>query len=186
MTMTTTGDPEGLSSVVNLSGNTLNEEGIHLLSRGLSFCLTPRHINEKQLLDDLERYMYLRHLHLKGFFMEEEEEERNDVDISFHLPPKGRQAALETYIKKIRTDVDHHLNKLQVKHYTDNLPSKERTALNNLRQSTDIIIKLADKGSSVVVLSKVEYIKEADRELKDQTYYQQLTVDLTTQHVPEI
>ena len=71
--------------------------------------------------------------------MEEEEEERNDVDTSFRLastwmPLKGRETALETYIKKMRTDVEHHLNNLQVKRYKDNLPSKESTVLNNLRQ----------------------------------------------------
>ena len=173
-TTITRGDSKGLSTVVNLSGNALNEEEIHLLSRGLSFCPTPRHINEKQLLDNLESYF--RRLHLKEFFMEEEEEVRNDVDISFHppstwMPPKGREASLETYIKKIRTGVEHNLNSSQVKRHKDNLLSKERIPLNNLRQRTDIIIKPTDKGSAVVVLSKEDYIKEANRQLIDQTYY---------------
>ena len=38
----------------------------------------------------------------------------------------------------------------------------------------------------MVVLSKEDYIKEADRQLIDQTYYQQLTADLTIQHAAEI
>ena len=65
--------------MVNLSGVALNEDEIHLLSRGLSFCPTPHHLNKKDLLDDLERFF--RHLHVKEFFMVEEEKGGNDVDI---------------------------------------------------------------------------------------------------------
>lgn len=42
----------------------------------------------------------------------------------------------------------------------DNLTREERAALENLRQRNDIIIKPADKGSAVVVLSKENNIKE--------------------------
>ena len=80
------------------------------------------------------------------------------------MPPKGRDAALETYIRKTRTDVERQLNNLQANRhkYKNNLPSEERIALRSLRQRTDIIIKPADKGSAVVTLSKTDYIKEAD------------------------
>ena len=37
----------------------------------------------------------------------------------------------------------------------------------------------------VVVLSKEEYIKEAECQLNDQTYYQKLTTNLTTQYAAE-
>ena len=78
------------------------------------------------------------------------------------MPPKRRDAVLETYIKKTRTDVESHLNDLQTKMCRDNLPPEERSTLKNIRQCTDIIIKPADKASAVVVLSK-DYIKEANR-----------------------
>ena len=77
------------------------------------------------------------------------------------------EAALETYIKKVRTDVEHQLEVNKNKRCTDNLPSVERNALRNLQQRTDIVIKPADKGSAVVMLSKEDYIKEADRQLND-------------------
>ena len=79
------------------------------------------------------------------------------------MSPKWRNTALETYIEKTRTDVESHLNDLQAKRFKDNLPPEERSALRNLRQCTDVIIKPADKGSAVAVLSKDDYIKEANR-----------------------
>ena len=83
--------------MVNLSGSALSEAEINLLSKGLSFCPTPRHI-------DLEKFF--RQLRLKEFFLEEEEaEEESDAKALFHppsswMPPKRRDAALEAYIKE--------------------------------------------------------------------------------------
>ena len=37
----------------------------------------------------------------------------------------------------------------------------------------------------MVVLSKNDYINEADRQLNDTTYYEQLTADPTSQHTSE-
>ena len=65
-------------------------------------------------------------------------------------------------------------------------PVSRKNALRNLRQLTDIIIKPADKGSTVVVLSEEHYIKEADQQLNDQRYYQKLDVDPTPRYSPEI
>ena len=86
------------------------------------------------------------------FTSEEEEEEQNDARFPFHcpstwMPPKGRDAALETYIRSIRTDVEYQLDTRQAFRSRDNLPSEERLALKNLRHRDDIIIKPADKGS---------------------------------------
>ena len=67
------------------------------------------------------------------------------------MPPKGRNTALELYIKKVRTDVTKRLKKLQAHKLRDNLTSEERLALPDLRQRDDIITKPADKGSAVVI-----------------------------------
>lgn len=55
----------------------------------------------------------------------------------------------------------------------------EQTALENLRSYDDIIIKQADKGSSVVVMDKEAYLKEAMRQLDDKEVYQPLVKDPT-------
>ena len=87
------------------------------------------------------------------------------------MPPKGTNAALEIYIQQVRTDMEHHLDNINKKHCHDNLPSHQRKALRELRQRSDIRIKPADKGSAVVVLSKDDYIKEAESQLNNHAHY---------------
>ena len=48
-----------------------------------------------------------------------------------------------------------------------------------LKQRPDIAIKPADKGSAVVVLSLLDYIKEAERQLNDSATYWCMRKDLT-------
>ena len=71
--MRTSSDLESPTAVVNLSENALRRTKINLLSKGLSFCPTPCHIEKEQILDDLE--LFFRRLCLKEFFLEEEEAE---------------------------------------------------------------------------------------------------------------
>ena len=102
------------------------------------------------------------------------------------MPPKDTDAALEMYITKIMTAVNHQLTNLQAVQCKDNLLTEERTPLRNLQQRMDIIIKPADKCYLVVVFSKEGYIRETDRQLNDQPYFQNLTVDLTSQHTSKV
>ena len=68
----------------------------------------------------------------------------------------------------------------------DNLTPKERSALKHLRQRTNVIINPADKGSAVVVLSKEDYIKEANRQLNESVYYRKLPADPKSQYTMEV
>ena len=177
---------------INLSGVALHNNEINLLSRGLSFCPTPGQVNKEAVLDDLEGYF--RRLNLKEFFLDEDDEEISDnaeVQTQFRPPsrwmsPEGRDASLETYIKKVRTDMERQQKVKKYKRCTDNLPFLERNALRNLGQCTDIVIKPANKGSTVVVLSKEDYIEEADRQLNNHSYYQKLGADPDFRYASEI
>ena len=86
------------------------------------------------------------------------------------MPPNGRDVSLEAYIVGIRTNVETQLERLQAFRSKDNLSSEERTALNNRQKRKDTIIKPADKGSAVVMLSRADYIKEADRQLSNELH----------------
>ena len=81
--------------------------------------------------------------------------------------------------------MESHLNDLQAKRCKDNLPPEERSALKT-SDNTAIIIKPADKGSTVVVLSKEDYIKEASWQLNESVYYQKLPADPTSQYTMEV
>ena len=61
----------------------------------------------------------------------------------------------------------------------DNLTRKERIALRELIQNTNIVINKADKGSTIVVEDKDEYIHNAMTHLNDRTVYKPLTEDIS-------
>ncbi|XP_062586229.1 uncharacterized protein LOC134247840 [Saccostrea cucullata] len=61
----------------------------------------------------------------------------------------------------------------------DNLSKEERSALQSLKNGDDIVIKTADKGSTVVVLDKETYMAEAQRQLSDERFYKKLDSDPT-------
>ena len=175
--------------MVNLSGLSLDDAEINLLLKGFCFCPTPRHMKKEEILYDLKKFF--RQLRLNEFFQEVEEEEEINAQSLFHLPSswmprKGKDAAWETYIKKTRTDVEHNLNNLRAKSYMDNLPPEERSALQNLRQHTGIRLKPVHKGSAIVMLSKEDYIKEANRQLNESVYYRKLSADPTSRYKTEV
>ena len=85
-------------------------------------------------MDDLESFFSC--LRLREYFIDEEEED-DDVNTLFcsprkWMPPKGRDAALETYVRKVRTVVECQIDSQQAKIPENNLPSEERLARKNL------------------------------------------------------
>ena len=70
-------------------------------------------------------------------------------------PNKDRDLGLELFIQLLKSDI---LNTKPSK-IADNLSKHEREALQKLISRTDIVIKPADKGKAVVVLSTEDYKK---------------------------
>ena len=58
----------------------------------------------------------------------------------------------------------HDLNTSTIKLH-DNLSSNQRMALHDLKGNNDIVIKPADKGGSIVITDKDNYIKETCTQL---------------------
>ena len=59
-----------------------------------------------------------------------------------------------------------------------NIPSltaDERQALRNHKRNTEVVLREADKGSAVVVMSRERFIAEANRQLSDTDVYQQVS-----------
>ena len=59
----------------------------------------------------------------------------------------------------------------------NNLTREERSALYNLKNDKNIVIKSANKGSAVVVWYKDDYIKEAEGQLRDKDIYEEVCND---------
>ena len=76
-------------------------------------------------------------------------------------------SSLEEKLKKIEIPKDKY----------NNLTSKERQALYNLKNDKNIVIKGADKGSAVIVCDREDYIKEAEKQLGDSSVYEEVPDD---------
>ena len=61
----------------------------------------------------------------------------------------------------------------------NNLTPAEKGAIQELKERNDIVIKQADKGSAVVVMDKVDYLEEANKQLTDERFYKNLDSDPT-------
>ena len=58
------------------------------------------------------------------------------------------------------------------------MTKRGRNALYSLRDDTSIIIKVADKGSGVVVWDREDYLAEVKKQVNDKKVYQKLRRDV--------
>ncbi|OCT97320.1 hypothetical protein XELAEV_18009546mg, partial [Xenopus laevis] len=77
------------------------------------------------------------------------------------------QDLVEQDLKKLNTNISHRNKR--------NISLEERKALMSLKTATNITIRQADKGGSVVVMNTVDYIAEAKRQLNDFETYSTLS-----------
>lgn len=96
---------------------------------------------------------------------------------STFVPPKNRNASLDTYCRLVERDALQVLNKKREYKVHNNLPRDEREALLELKKDSGIIVKPADKGGSIVVMNLCDYDTEVNRQLSNQLFYQKLDSD---------
>lgn len=176
---------QGKETVLNLSNRTLTSAEYRLLGKGLKFCPKPKHHNEIQLKQDV--FEFTRKLRLKEFFGDKEEDRDSEKDSensqnnfqkfpkeskSTFIPPSGRDSTLDFYIEAITHEILQSNKRYK---YRSNLSKEEQIALTSLRQDETIVIKKADKSSTIVIMNREAYIAEVERQLNDQTYYEKLS-----------
>ena len=89
------------SSVINLSSCSLSTDEISILSRGLTFCPTLRHINWPEVSADI--YDFYRRMRLAEYFFDENSNDctANEHDTPFHskseTPPTTEKESLTPF-----------------------------------------------------------------------------------------
>ena len=149
----------------------------------ISFCPTHK-LDLVELCYDINDYTSL--LRIKEFFSENSSSRSNRSinpfkTSSIWTATHGRNTNLDSYIHKIEKELDvlvHDLNTSKVKLH-DNLSSNQRRALHDLKSNNDIVIKPADKGGSIVIMKKDNYMKEIFTQLHDGRLYKKIANDPT-------
>ena len=157
-------------SVFNLSKKVLTETEIRVLEKGLDFAPIQKSLNEPELRKDFEEFS--RRMRCKWHFRNELSENFSETPAfrpkSVWKPPKGH-ASLEVFLSRLEKELfsDDISESTQ-----SNLSAEEWKALRGLAADKTIVIKGADKGSSVVVWDRSDYLHEASRQLQDQNIYE--------------
>ena len=160
-------------NVINLSKRNLSKDEISLLSKGLKFVPTPRHINKAKIKEELE--IFGRKLRLMWHFRNDEREfTTNLFKKKSKFNPRNKDPVIEIYLSRLEDEIMSLQDNLRY----NNLTKGERNAMFALRDDTSIIIKEADKGSGVVVWDRDDYLQEAENQLKDKEVYKELKGDV--------
>ena len=167
-----------------MSSKSFNRHEFQLLNKNLNFCPTPQSFNKNVLNNELNAFY--RRIKLKAFFKDAKstatKEELLFKKKSTWTPTKNHHS-VDTFIDLVNNDIKQ-LNSKQDIH--NNLSPKEKEALKNLHNRTDIIITKADKGGAVVIMDTETYIAEAERQLNDTFYYKRLPHDVTDLHEEKV
>ncbi|XP_056003652.1 transient receptor potential cation channel subfamily M member 2-like [Ostrea edulis] len=154
---------ERSSTTINV---TLSNSETSLLSKSLNLCPTPREVNDQHIREDTRAFF--RRLRLKEHFSLKDSKDKSAypsqdaIDIlekhplyipkSTREPPPGKCGSLESYIEAVEEEINNIFLKPDLTR--DNLSKEERSVLQTLKTRDNIVIKKANKGSTVVVMDK--------------------------------
>ena len=159
-------------TVFNLSSRALSEDEIRVLKKELDFAPIQRKVNEPELRRDFEDFC--KKMRIKWHFRNDLSEDFSQIPAyrpkSAWKPPIGHPN-LEVFL----SCVEHEIFKdIETPLRYSNLTSEEWRAILSLADDRDIVIKKTDKGSAVVVWDRNDYVKEAEKQLKDTKVYKQV------------
>ena len=147
---------------------------MNLLSRGLIFSPTLRHIHLPEFSADISDF--IRRLRLREYYHDNDSTESSDNTCSpFRVkstwtPQPGRDNSLNAFANTI----EHTLLNSEAAKICDNQGKRERKAIKRLTRRDDIIIKPADKGLGKVVMDMDRYENECLRQLNNTQFYEKI------------
>ena len=148
----------------------MTEIQIKVLNKGLKFTPTPRE-NSYELKADIETFTrklrLIEYFHDKGSPDDEESLVRNK---STFYPEHNRNRHLDIAIDYLNNaNVSSHERR-----HKSNLSKQEWSAIRDLQNNSNIVIKEADKGGSVVIMEKDHYLKMVYDQLNDRATYKKV------------
>uniref|UniRef100_A0A8C5Q3U3 Reverse transcriptase domain-containing protein n=1 Tax=Leptobrachium leishanense TaxID=445787 RepID=A0A8C5Q3U3_9ANUR len=169
------------TGIYNLSTKVLTEAQIKVLKKGLKYAPT-RNIDKFETYVDLQNFK--KNLCLKKYFLRNPLARTAPIEIYQHTKLKEKsnfypRSMLSNEINAFEQVVLKEIEGLKWSKNSSNLTKREYLALKELNQDNDIIIKPADKGGGLVIMTKQFYEEEALRILKDERTYQTLNHDPT-------
>lgn len=162
--------------ILNLSTTSLTQPQLSVLTKGLGYAIS---LNQRPdmgpSITRLARSLRIRH------FFDQTHQQSSLPRPPFKprstwMPPKA-DVATEIYLQNLPAK----LADITTRAFSSNIRKSERIAIKELQKNNSITIKSADKGSCIVVEDTSSYIKDGEDHLQDQTIYEKLLDDPTSQ-----
>ena len=141
------------------------------------------------MYDDLE--IFEARLRTAAFFIDSNPDE--NLTVHSHLPrvpkdkkwkpPTSRYPELELFLANVRRDL---INPENIRQARDNISKKERAALKELKNDSDVVICIQDKGSRFVLIDAKENEEKMFGQLNNQLHYKSLQSDPTSKHLAQV
>ena len=197
-------------TVINISNVNLDQDQISALEKGLTFCPTPGLPDKSQIWLDFKEFHRRLELmeffsrdqtdsiqpqvsqSIIDFMNQNAREDQSDSDNESTLNkelqqkfkpkstwrPKPPNRTLDLFQRSVKQEILKSKFK-PIRH--KNITKGENIGMNKLTSNPHIIIKKADKGSAVVVMNTIDYLREGYRQLQDEKFYQKIPEDITPQ-----
>ena len=165
--------------VANLSGKDLSDPQILVLSKSLSFIPTARDSSNFELLKDFDHFCQkIRYIARAGF--RKPKVKKFPITRVYGYKPKQTTfstSKLEGVLEAMKVEISNIQTTDKI---SFNLSRNERRALRELICDNDLVINKADKGSTIVVQNRADYIQTASEHLNDPVTYRKLDGDPTS------
>ena len=135
----------------------LTDDQINLLSRGLKFVpmpITNKPALRKQRLTDFKDFA--RRMRLQFIYYGKDKNIHPFYVKSNWEPPVQQSVTLESYLEEIKIQLAH----TPITKAIPNLPLNERKAITELKNNSEINVKKADKGTTTVIMNKLDKTQE--------------------------
>lgn len=176
------------SGLFNLTNLEFSESELEVLSQGLKFAPN-KNINKFNLFIDIEKYIRKLNIrkHFSGHKTNPTTKETEDPFVHSSLknnsvfnPKKGSNQ----YIEVFRNMVQDEVRLIETSKQQNN--QKIWEGIKKLEENKQIVVRPADKGGGLVILTKENYNKELQRLLRDTTTYKLLKSNPTTKLKKEL
>jgi hypothetical protein len=163
------------SQVVNLSPARLPAAAVRALTKGLKF-VPGKLVDPVEILGGVEWTRLQRNIRLQFCFDEDDGPKIAGFPVpSNFAPPEIAQAGVEQLLAGFKLDLKMKIEGLYNNSWVPtNLSRVETQSLTNLRKNQEIVIKPADKGGAIVIMSKEKYLAEGFKNLNRPEYYEAL------------
>ena len=141
----------GDQHILNLSSHDLSENESFVLGHGLKYCIPPRFVDQTEVLTEFEVLF-------------------NDLDR--HFVPNSVENV--TALKSKLAGYAYTYSEYEVNNLSSNFHKEHFQALKSLRTNKNIIITRPDKGNSVCILNRVDYVSKMKAVLSDPSKFIEL------------